>query len=555
MVINYDSLWGGMAEVTREGIHAPSELSAVTPLQLALLRPHEPVHLVSEAGSKRVVQPGPAGPSLEILPAISPARLGDPSMLRVHRLRLPYVCGEMANGIATTDMVAAIHNVGMLGFFGAAGLAIDRIERALLDLKTRCSGSWGSNLIHSPHDTELEEKTVDLYLRHDVRRVSASAFMAMRPSIVRYACTGLRLTPSGSIERRNHVFAKISRPEVARQFMAPAPEPMLRRLLDAGQITPEEAALARKVPVAEDITVEADSGGHTDNRPLVGLLPVILTLRDEIAAHHGFARTIRVGAAGGIGTPAAVHAAFAMGAAYVLTGSINQSARESGLSEEGRALVAQAGIADVMMAPAGDMFEMGVKVQVLKRGTMFAVRGAKLYELYTRHQSLDEIPQPVRATLEKDIFQMPIERVWAETSEHFSRVKPAELTRAAGDPKHKMALVFRWYLGLSSRWAIQGDPHRRLDYQIWCGPAMGAFNQWVAGTFLEPHSQRTVAQIALNLMFGAATLARAHQLRLAAVDPGQGAFRYLPRQLDPATFESSEAHPAALPAVGAASRA
>ena len=36
-----------------------------------------------------------------------------------------------------------------------------------------------------------------------------------------------------------------------------------------------------------------------------------------------------------------------------------------------------------------------------------------------------------------------------------------------------MALVFRWYLGMSSRWAIEGSVERRSDYQIWCGPAQG----------------------------------------------------------------------------------
>ena len=35
--------------------------------------------------------------------------------------------------------------------------------------------------------------------------------------------------------------------------------------------------------MADDITAEADSGGHTDNRPFVALLPTILALRDEIS--------------------------------------------------------------------------------------------------------------------------------------------------------------------------------------------------------------------------------------------------------------------------------
>src|SRR5690606_4644972 len=116
--------------------------------------------------------------------------------------------------------------------------------------------------------------------------------------------------------------------------------------------SPAEAQLATRVPVAEDITVESDSGGHTDNRPLGALLPTILQLRDAISRKHDYPRPIRVGAAGGIGTPGAVAAAFALGAAYVLTGSVNQAAVESGLSGEGKQMLALAGIADVVMAPA-----------------------------------------------------------------------------------------------------------------------------------------------------------------------------------------------------------
>ena len=58
--------------------------------------------------------------------------------------------------------------------------------------------------------------------------------------------------------------------------MQPAPAKMLQGLVDEGRITVEQMELALLVPMADDITAEADSGGHTDNRPLVTLLPTIL---------------------------------------------------------------------------------------------------------------------------------------------------------------------------------------------------------------------------------------------------------------------------------------
>ncbi|NIR78025.1 MAG: 2-nitropropane dioxygenase, partial [Gemmatimonadetes bacterium] len=106
---------------------------------------------------------------------------------------------------------------------------------------------------------------------------------------------------------------------------------MLRPLVEAGKLTEDEARIARRIPVAGDVTVEADSGGHTDNRPLTVLLPRIIDLAREVAAEHGYPRPPRVGVGGGLGTPAALASAFAAGAAYVVTGSVNQAAVESGL--------------------------------------------------------------------------------------------------------------------------------------------------------------------------------------------------------------------------------
>ncbi len=233
---------------------------------------------------------------------------------------------------------------------------------------------------------------MELYLKRGVRRAEAAAYMGLNPMVVRFAYSGVKRLPDGRVDRKNHLFAKISRPEVAARFLSPAPAEILDTCVRNGWLTRDEAELARSLPVAEDITVEADSGGHTDNQPLVALFPVILGVRDELAAKYGYHRPIRVGAAGGLSTPESVAAAFALGAAYVLTGSVNQSCIESGLSDEGKKMLAQADLPDVVMTPAADMFELGVQVQVLKRGTMFGVRAQRLYDLYVAHDSIESLP-------------------------------------------------------------------------------------------------------------------------------------------------------------------
>lgn len=454
-------------------------------------------------------------PVVGLLPPLLPSRLGDATFCDDHGIQFPYVTGAMANGIASVEIVEAMGQAGMVGFFGAAGLTLERIKNALDRLRKSLGTTkpYGFNLIHSPNEQGHESATVDLYLEAGLRFVEASAFLDLTPHIVRYRLTSIHQNAQGKIVTPNKVLAKISRLEVATKFMSPAPERMLQELVTAGHLTAKQAELARQVPVAQDITVEADSGGHTDNRPAITLFPTILALRDRLQQEFAYTVPLRVGLGGGIATPASAAAAFAMGAAFVVTGSVNQACVESGSSDMVRQMLAEAAQADVAMAPAADMFEMGVKVQVLKRGTMFPMRAAKLYELYRAYPSLDAIPESERVPLEKNLFRSPLGDIWQQTREYFLQRDPGQVTKAEADPKHLMALVFRWYLGQSSRWANAGLPDRKLDYQVWCGPAMGAFNEWVKGSFLEKHGQRKVVTVALNLLYGAALTLRKNQLR------------------------------------------
>jgi len=523
-----------------EGGPLASAAFEASQLAACLQRVREPLHIVGalDGGPRGLALGSEAAgaadrPPLGTLPALYPEWLGDRDFGAVHGVRFPYVAGEMARGIATTRMVIAMARAEMLAVFGAAGLDVAAVERAVQELSRALGGDrpWGVNLIYSPAEPALEERTAELLLRSGVPIISASAYMDITPPLARCAAAGLRLDPAGRIVRPVRIFAKVSRPEVAEKFMSPAPAGLLAALVARGQLTEDEARLAAQVPMAEDVTVEADSGGHTDNQPLGAMLPAILALRDAVAARYGYRRRIRVGAAGGLGSPQAVAGAFALGAAYVLTGSVNQLAIESGVSDDARALLAQADLADVMMAPAADMFELGVQVQVLRRGTMFGPRAGRLYALYREYSSIEELPADVRGALEREILHASVDEVWAQTHRFWQQRDPAQLARAAEDARHRMALIFRWYLGNSSRWAAEGDTSRRADYQLWAGPAVGAFNRWTAGSFLAEPGQRTVTQIALNLLEGAAVVTRAHQARTYGVQVPPQAFTFVPRRL------------------------
>ena len=233
-----------------------------------------------------------------------------------------------------------------------------------------------------------------------------------------------------------------------------------------------------------------------------------------------------------------------------ISGSMNQMSRQAGTCDRVRAALAKAKYSDVTMAPAADMFDQGVKLQVLKTNTMFPARAKKLFDLFCRFNSLEELPPREVAKLEKSTFKKPISEVWAETVNFYrNRLGDHEkIANAERDPKLKMSLVFRWYLSKSSGWANRGDSDRVMDYQVhthtrthahtctkrmhktqtdrtdthtrtrtqvWCGPAIGAFNEFIRGSILDPlvaNAYPCVTQINLQLLHGACYLARLSQL-------------------------------------------
>jgi PfaD family protein len=515
----------------------------VKAFQQALLRVNRPMAIVEHDGALAAAHGGEchlgaqslptagALPLKAIVPRMDPSELGHPTFKSAHGVEYAYVVGAMANGITSVEMVIAAATAGCIGFFGAAGLPLPQIEVAIDAIQAQIQDRpYGFNLIHNPHDPTLELETVALYLRRKVRCVSASAFMNLTLPVVYYRVKGLQRLADGTIHIPNKIMAKVSRVEVARRFLAPPPPDLVSALRDKGLISEQEAELSKAIPMAEDITAEADSGGHTDNRPAIALLPTMIALRNQMAQQYRYPMALRIGLAGGIATPQATAAAFSMGAAYVLTGSINQACEESGTSTAVREMLAEAQQADVIMAPSADMFELGVKVQVLKRGTMFPLRAAKLYELYRTYERYDDIPSAHRKTIERDYLRCSYSEAWTRTRQYFSQIDPVQIGKGEQNPKHQMALVFRSYLGQSSNWANAGEPSRKMDYQIWCGPAMGAFNAWAKGSFLESIDNRRVAVLALNLLMGAAYTLRCSCLAAQniALPPAVENFRPLP---------------------------
>jgi trans-AT polyketide synthase/acyltransferase/oxidoreductase domain-containing protein len=434
--------------------------------------------------------------------------LGARSFKERYGTPLAYTAGAMYKGIASKEMIVAMGTAGLMSYLGTGGLRFDEMESAICFIQGHLKHSqpYGMNLLHSPGYPELEERTVNLFLERQIDYVEAAAYMDVTPSLVRYRLKGLRQSAFSTIVTPHHVLAKVSRPEVACAFLRPAPEKIVSKLVQEGHLSLLEAELGKRIPVASEICVEADSGGHTDAGVAYVLMPVMLALREKIIKEFRYETRVHIGAAGGIGTPEAAAAAFAMGADFITTGSVNQCTVEAGTSDSVKDMLQDMDIQDTAYAPAGDMFELGAKIQVFKKGIFFPFRANKLYDLYVRHNCVEDIDSKTKKHIEEKYFKRSFDEVWKETRLYYEKVQPAMIDHLDKNPKQKMAAIFKWYFIHSSRLARDGSEEEKVDYQIHSGPALGAFNQWVKGTSMEPWRNRHVADIAVRIMNGAAEM-------------------------------------------------
>ena len=444
-------------------------------------------------------------PLAAIVPAVRPEHLGDPTFHTDHRLRFAYLAGAMANGIGSVEIVEAMSRAGMLGFFGAAGLSIQRIESAIERLQRELGHApFGINLIHSPGEPDHEAATVDLLLRRDVRLVEASAYLDLTLPVVRYRVAGIRRGPNGEIIAPNHVIAKVSRVEVATKFFSPPPEKLLARIGRPWRHNRRTGGPGE----ADSSRPGRDRGGRLRR-----------SHRQPAARRFGadVARAPRSDA-GPARLPDA--AAGRCGGWHLDAGERRRGVRDGRglrphrLSQPGvrRERIVRRSPQDARRGRAGRRHH-GPGRRYVRDGRQGASAEARNAVRHAGGEAVRALPDSAEPGSDahgrarpvgKELFRAPLEEIWNETRSFWQSRDPKQVERAERDAKHKMALVFRWYLGLSSRWANAGEPTRQVDYQVWCGPAMGAFNEWTKGSFLERPENRRVVTVAKNLLHGAA---------------------------------------------------
>lgn len=424
-----------------------------------------------------------------------------------YNLRYAYLVGSMNNGISSDELVIKVGKVGSMAFLGAKGMESKDVRNSIKHIKTSldCNEAYGVNVSYNPMKMKNESQLIDLLLDLGIRTIEASSYLTITGSLVKYKIKGLSKNSKGKIISNNKIIAKVSRPDVASLFMSPIPERLIEKLLNEGEISSEEANIANGMLVADDICVEGDSAGNTDRGNLLSLLPSIIRLKGKMSLENEAVKNIHIGAAGGIGTPEAVAACFFIGADFILTGSINQCTVESRTSHEAKKILQHIDVHDTEHTPSLDMFELGCKSQVVKRGLFYPARANSLYEIYRSYNSLEAIETHLKEKLENKYFKKSISSI---LNECMGNASEEEQENIRDNPKNKMALVFKWYLNDSERQAQIGEENKRVNYSIKCSSALGAFNQWVKGSDVEMWRDRNVDKITMMMMDGAAVIMR-----------------------------------------------
>ncbi|MFE0417496.1 ACP S-malonyltransferase [Streptomyces tendae] len=431
-----------------------------------------------------------------------PEHLGSAAFRRDYGTAYAYAAGSLADGVSGPAMLARLAARGLLGFLGTVGRSVEDIT-ADLDRLADVAGPYGLALPTVAAPASHLDEVVRLGLARGLRHAEASAAGGVSEPLVRWRFTGARRGPDGVPVAGRQLLVKVARTAQADAFLAPAPPALVTRLTDRGELTEEEAWAARRLPVAGDVCAESGPGWLTSDLAGPALLPAVLALRDRVGPRHGYAEPPRVGACGGLGDPGSVAAAFLRGADFVLTGSVNQAAPEARTSTAVKELLAGIGVDDTAQAPAEALFELGGRTRVTTAGTLFAARADALHQAYRAHASLDALDATTRRRFEDTIFHEPLAAVWERLREDLT---PERRARADRDDRHRMALVMRTYPTRATLLALTGDPRGRRDYQIPCGPAMGAFNDWARDTPFAAPDHRHVDAIALALLEGAAEL-------------------------------------------------
>ncbi len=231
---------------------------------------------------------------------------GDPEFKRTYGLRYALYGGSSTD----SHIAVALGKAGCMGAYDSNGVEPDVVAREIDNMKSALGEKPFLIQMHSGKNADTQMRLVRLLIEKNVIGVEASGFTYPSAALLCFRLNGIR-EEDGKIIIPHKIIAGVSREDVLEKFVSPPDPKLVASLLKAGCITAREAALAPRIPVADDITVDAGPN-------MMSMLPALVAHCNRKQARFGYQQKVRVGAGGVIGTGVGCLAAFEMGAAYVV---------------------------------------------------------------------------------------------------------------------------------------------------------------------------------------------------------------------------------------------
>lgn len=415
--------------------------------------------------------------------------LGSRSFKEEYETSYAYVVGGIRDGISSVTMMKSLEKGNILGFLGTKGLSLQEtqqiIESALREVK---QDKLGVHITCDVLQPEYSDEKLQLIIKYNINRLQISGFQKPTEKLYEYRIHNIRQRENAS----DKLLVCVNNRKATEEFMKPIPKYFIQMQMQLGNIDSKEAEFLSKIPLCDDICIENDGLGVNH----FGWISSFKKLNHDMSESYGMKKRVRIGICGNIGNPQMLAVAFFSGADFVMTSTINQCTLEADTSERVKELLQEAKENDFLFAPTDNLFEFGEKKSILKKGTLYAVRAQKVYDIYLKYSSLEEIPDEQEELLEY-YFGISLEQMYQSI---VRRVSNREKILIGEQPKYKLGVVLKEYLQLCFIQVKIGEKDWEINYGIEVGSELADMNRWLEGTDLETWKQRKVTIIAKRMM-------------------------------------------------------
>lgn len=396
---------------------------------------------------------------MEAINIQSPKSLGSKAFKKLFSLDYSYIVSGLPSYTHGRGMLQNLSENGMLGFFNLDGLTFEEKEESLNTLNQH-DFNFGVEFSIDDFDEKEDDKLITLLMGQNIKYILVKGCSKITESLRRFKSS-----------KSNLLIAKVSHPDQCVSLSSESD------------------------PIFNAFLIDGSFVSNQDTRSILSLMPSIKNILSQ--------KSIFLGVTGDLGTPESLAAAYAMGADFVSTCSINLLSNDVSASDSYKDSIKKVRFQDISLVSSFDGFESGAKIRALNFGTRFVAVSSKIGAWFFEKKSVETLSEGERAYLESKVFTDSLDQTVADANAFFEHRNPSLVEAASSNSRICLAMLIRYYLEMGHLWAIEGDDSKKLDFNIKVGLDLASFNQWRQGTIFEDDDKLSVVQIALNLMMGA----------------------------------------------------